>query len=427
MGHRSSHLLIRRNDPVSAIERLGRLMPDVMLAKLREEREAKIKFAEDLANTAASESRDLSSNELEIITRSKDRVEEIDKQLVVLTRESTLDEAAQNRLAQLAGATIGSESKVEYRTAGEYLKDYISTIIGEGEQRTKSEDRLRRYHRAAAHITTGNFTGVFPEPIVGPLVNLIDSKRPLVNALGTTPIPAGPTFRRPRLNDPNIGTGVAPQANQKDELVSQPFTLTSDNVDLFTLGGYVNVARQVLDWGVASMDAIVNQLAARYSYATERSAITEMQKSTSKVTLAAAADAAAVLAAIYEAAALVYSQTSELPTVLAAGPLGWARLGSLSSTDGVPIFPFLSPVNASGSMAGATTFEGNPVGLNFVVTPGITDDTFWVLNNLGLEIYEQVVGQLSVVEPSVLGIQVSYSGYVGHYRPAPNGAVHVAP
>ena len=315
-------------------------MPDIMLAKLREERDSKLKFAEDLANTAASENRDISTNELEIITRTKDRVEAIDKQLVVLTRESSLDEESQQKLAKLAGAAIGSaNAPVEYRSAGHYLADYIGVLIGEGDKKTKAEERLRRYHRAAAHITTGNFTGVFPEPIVGPLVNLINASRPLVNAIGTTPVPSGPSFRRPRLNDPNIATGVAPQAAQKDELVSQPFTLTSDNVDLSTLGGYVNVARQVLDWGIASMDVVVNQLAARYSYATERMAITEMEKSTSKVPLAPTATSAEVLAAIYDAAALVFAQTSQLPTTLAVGPNGWARMGGLSSTQGVPDLP----------------------------------------------------------------------------------------
>jgi hypothetical protein len=402
-------------------------MPDVMLTKLRDERDSKLKFADDLANTAAAENRDLTTNELELITRTKDRVGAIDDQLKVLARESTLDEEAQRRLAQLAGATIGADGPVEYRTAGEYVSDYLQTVIGDGDRRTRAEDRLRRYTRAASHVTTGNFTGTFPQPIVGPLVNLINSTRPLVNALGVIPIPAGPSFRRPKLNDPNIATGVGPQANQKDELISQAFTLSSDNVDLSTLGGYVNVARQVLDWGVASMDVIVNQLAARYSYATERSAVTAMQQSTSNVTLAAGADASAVIAAVYEAAGTVFTETGQLPTTLAAGPLGWARLGSLTSADGVPTFPFLNPSNASGGGMSATTFEGNPVGLNLVVTPGITDDTFWVLNGLALEIYEQVIGQLSVVEPSVLGVQVAYAGYVGYYRPAPNGAVHVGP
>lgn len=403
-------------------------MPNVMLAKLNEEREGKLKFADDLADTAAAENRDLSTNELEIITRTKDRVAELDSQIEVLARESTLDEQAQTRLARLAGATVGGgDAAVQYRSAGEYLSDYLGAIIGEGDRKAQSTERLKRYHRAASHVVTDNFAGIFPEAIVGPLINTINTDRPLVSALGVIGIPSGPSFRRPRLVDANVATGVGAQTNQKDELVSQPFSVTSDNVDLSTLGGYVNVARQVLDWGVASMDVIVGQLAARYSYATERGAITEMQKSTAHVPLAAAADAGATIAAIYEAAGLVFANTAQLPTMLAAGPLGWARLGSLTSTQGVPTFPFLNPVNSSGSMGGPTTFAGNPVGLQLVITPGITDDTFWVLNGLGLEVYEQQVGQLSVVEPSVLGIQVAYAGYVGYYRPAPDGAVHIAP
>lgn len=403
-------------------------MPNVMLSKLNEERESKLKFADDLADTAAAENRDLSTNEIELITRTKDRVNELDAQIQVLARESSLDEQSQQRLAQLAGATIGGgDTHVQYRTAGEYLTDYIGAVIGEGDKKTKSTERLKRYHRAAAHIVADNFAGMFPEAIVGPLINTINADRPLVSALGVIGVPSGPSFRRPRLNDPNIGTGVGPQAAQKDELVSQAFTIASDNVDLTTLGGYVNVARQVLDWGVASMDVIVSQLAARYAYATERAAVAEMQESTAKVTLAAGADADAVIAAIYQAAGLVFTNTAKLPTIIAAGPLGWARLGSLTSTTGTPTFPFLNPVNAQGSMGGPMTFAGNPVGLQLVVTPGITDDTYWVLNDLGLEVYEQTVPALSVVEPSVLGIQVAYAGYVGLYRPAPNGAVHIAP
>src|SRR4029079_216295 len=85
---------------------------NVMAAKLREERESKEKFIEGLADTAASENRDLSSNELELITRAKDRVAAIDEQVKVLARESTLDEAAQQRLAQLAGAAIGGAEAV---------------------------------------------------------------------------------------------------------------------------------------------------------------------------------------------------------------------------------------------------------------------------------------------------------------------------
>jgi hypothetical protein len=247
-----------------------------------------------------------------------------------------------------------------------------------------------------------------------------------MSAVGTIAIPGGPSFRRPRLVDAHIADGVGLQANEKDELVSHPFNVLSDSVDLSTLGGYCNVSRQTLDWGVASMDTIVNQLAARYAYATERALLNEIAKSTGKVTLAAGADAATTIEAIYTASAQLYAATGQLPTILAAGPLGWARLGSLSDAAGRQIFPFMAPSNAAGQSS-ADSFVGNPVGLRLVVTPAIVDDTFWVLNAASIEAYEQIVGQLSVAEPSVLGVQVAYAGYVGFYRPAPNAAQHIAP
>lgn len=404
-------------------------MADSMLAKLVEERSAKEKFINDLTSQAMTLKRDLQSSELELIQNAQKRMRELDTQIDVLSVDLTLNQQAQDRIAQLqqaVNAPASAPDKVEYRSAGHYLQDYLRTIIGEGEARAEATQRLQKYHRAASHITTGNFTGIFPQAVVGPVINFINTSRPLVNALGTIGIPSGPSFRRPRLNDPNIATGVGIQANQKDELVSQAFTLTSDDVSLSTLGGYVNVARQCLDWGVASMDLIVNQLAARYSYATERAAIGEMSLSTGKVALAAGADGPTTIKAIYDGAAKVFASTGQLPSVLAAGPLGWARLGGLSDAAGRQIFPFLAPGNAAGQQS-ADSLEGNPVGLRLVVTPGITDDTFWVLNGLCLEVYEQLVGQLSVVEPSVLGIQVAYAGYTGLYRPSPNGAVHLAP
>src|SRR4051812_25965104 len=269
-------------------------MADSMLATLVDERKGKVTFIEGLTGTALEQKRDLSTNELELITRSQGRITELDAQINVLSKDVEMNAQAQERLQFLGRAvnsnTEGVKDAVEYRTAGAYLQDYLGSLIGEGERRSNSEERLRRYHRAAAHVTTANFAGVFPQAIVGPITNFINSSRPLVSALGTIAVPNGPSFRRPRLLDPNMATGMGIQTAQKDELVSQPFTMTSDTVDLSTLGGYVNVARQVRDWGVASMDVIVNQLAARYSYATERAALLEMQKSTGKVTLAAGAD-----------------------------------------------------------------------------------------------------------------------------------------
>jgi HK97 family phage major capsid protein len=401
---------------------------DAMLKQLSKEREEKVSLAKSLADTAMEQGRDLSDNDQELITRGRERIAAIDKQIEVLSGDIELSQAAQDRLARLGSGVQsgGQDGPVEYSSIGMYLRDYLNTHVGKGHLKQEAEDRIKRYHRAAAHITTDNFDGVFPNALVGPVINTYNTSRPLVTALGVQSIPSGPTFRRPRLIDDHITDGVGIQAAQKDELVSQPFRLASDDVALFTLGGYVNVARQTFDWNVITLDTVIGQLARRYAKAVETAAIAEMSKSTGKVTLAAAATGAEIIAAFYDAAAMVFASTGELPTVIAAGPLGWARLGGASDAAGRPLFPFLAPGNAGGTMS-ADSLAANPVGLRLVVTPGVTDDSFWVVNDYALEVYEQNIPPLQVVEPSVLGVQVAYAGYVGLYRPVPNAAVHLAP
>ena len=73
-----------------------------------------------------------------------------------------------------------------------------------------------------------------------------------------------------------------------------------------------------------------------------------MQESTGSVPLAADADAAAIIQAIYDAAAEYFGVTGELPSWIAMGPLGWARLGGLTDAAGRPLFPTLGASNAPG-------------------------------------------------------------------------------
>lgn len=401
-------------------------MANQMLLNLHSENEEQQRILDNIENIALEQKRGLTSADLELIERTKARQSDLVAQIEVLAKEAEMSDGAKQRIALLRNGVQSSSAAVEYRSAAEYLYDFVMADIAQDPKiKNESRNRLDTYNRAAAHVTTDAFEGVFPNAVVGPVVSFIDASRPLFSAVGAKSIPGGPSFRRPRLVDDHLADGVGPQVQQKDELVSHQFTITSDNVDLTTLGGYVNVARQVFDWGVASLGTIVDQLAARYAYYTERALITEMQKSTGAIPLAADADAPTTVQALYDASALYYKTTGKMADFLAVGPNGWANLGGLSDSAGRQVFPFASPSNASGGSMSATSFAGNPVGLRLVVTPGITDTAMYMTGDLAIEAYEQTVGQLSVVEPSVLGVQISYSGYVGFYRPAPNGTIKI--
>lgn len=375
---------------------------------------------------ASEQGRELTQSDIDLVKRTQTRQKDIASQIDVLSEQVELSDMAKRRLQQLSGGGVGSPAgQIEYRSIGHYVTDLIKSMTAPTQnQQLEARQRLETFNRVAQHVTTAEFVGAIPEVVLGPTLSFIDASRPLVSSIGVRPVPGGPTFRRPKIVDPNLATGVAVQTAEKSELVSEKFSFSSDVVQMDSLGGYINLARQVVDWGIASVQTIVDELAARYAYAVERQALAELSLSAGHQPLAAGADSATTIRAIYTAAADYYTATGEMPTTLATGPLGWAGLGSLSDSAGRQVLPFLAPANAAGSMA-ANSFAGNPVGLGLVVTPAITTTDLWLIGPKALEVYEQVVGQLSVVEPSVLGVQISYSGYVGYYRPAPDGAIRI--
>jgi hypothetical protein len=87
----------------------------------------------------------------------------------------------------------------------------------------------------------------------------------------------------------------------------------------------------------------------------------------------------------------------------------------------MPIFPQTAPINGVGTLpGGATAWNGNPLGLQLVVSNQITTqsvqgndakDYLFLANARFMEVYEQQKGAVSVEVPSTLGRQLSFRGY----------------
>jgi hypothetical protein len=80
------------------------------------------------------------------------------------------------------------------------------------------------------------------------------------------------------------------------------------------------------------------------------------------------------------------------------------------------LFAPVNPQNAQSSGFNASDFSqglmGSISGIPVIVSAGLPATTVGVVfSTAALEVYEQRVGQLQVVEPSVLGVQVAYAGY----------------
>jgi HK97 family phage major capsid protein len=408
-------------------------MADALLTRFLDERTQKVTLVDSYKAAAADEGRDLTDSEKETIAQARARVAELDAQIDLVGDDLSMAEETSRKLRSLQPFTSADRASGQYRSAGHLLYDVLHLA---------DEDAARRYHaatkaaRAADHMGTlaadtvadaGDLAGLYVDPVVGPVINPYPKGMPFATALGLREMPAG-DFRRPYVVDPTGPTaGVAVQSAEKAELVSLAFSVTNQTIEAETLGGYLNVSQQLLRQSPQALDTIVAQMNWRLARAIDTYLVTELANSAGEVDLPAASDAATIYASLFTASAAVFDATGDLATWVLMGPLGWARLGSLTDDAGRPLFPYLGSQNSMGG-ARADSFEGmGPAGLRPIVTPAITDSSFWVGNALALEGYIYRYPILEAVEPSVLGRQIAVAADIAAVRPTPteDAAIHI--
>ena len=264
---------------------------------------------------------------------------------------------------------------------------------------------------------------VVPEPIVQPLYDDINPLRPLVSALGPRSMPAlGKVFIRPRIAQ---HVEVAQQSTELTGLATRTLEIEEVQVTKGTFGGTVLLSEQVIDWSDPSMlTAVLQDLAGQYALATEYSAVSTMAANidSNNFEVTDLTDAEEVVADLYAIAAQIASVGNYLPTHLIVSPKSWAKLGSLVDQQGRPVFPQTAPINGIGTLPGGVTqWNGNPLGLQLVVSNQVKDqavnvngdaeDYLFLANARFMEVFENQKGSVSVEVPSQLGRQLSFRGY----------------
>jgi HK97 family phage major capsid protein len=395
---------------------------DALLIQYVKEIEERQAFIDGLVAEPKGENGDLSDEQLELVTKNRDRIKKVNELMQPLEEVRQIGSDSAERIAAIAHLMSKQDApaQVEYRSAGEYAIDMWKGALGD----EGANERMRRWgleHRAAAHETTAQITGLLPAPIVGPVVNFIDSARPLVGALGPRQLP-GTGFSRPKVTQ---HSAVGVQSAEKAELVSQYMTITKLTVTPLTIGGYVNVSRQAADWSQPSvMQLIIDDLAAQYAIQTEGTAVLAFYGTASAGgTIDSTPTTDEVAATFWAAAASVYTATKGQGRVIAvASPDVLGTLG--------PLFQPINPTNAQGEGFMASSFgqgvAGSISGIPVIVTSGFgTTKRLMLMSTAAGEVYEDRIGSLSVVEPSVLGIQVAYAGYFAPLPIEPTGIVKV--
>ena len=394
---------------------------DTLLTRYAAEVEERQAMIDSLVEEATKDKRDLDPKELELVTRARDRVAELNAQMAPLEDARRIAGESQERVARIAALMANEEEptprEVKYRSAGDYVLERWRGGLGE----QAALQRLDLFHRAAAHQTTGDNPGLIPTPILGPVVSFIDANRTLVTLLGPRQLP-GETWSRPKVTQ---HTSVAQQSAEKAELVSQKMIITKLTGTALTYGGYVNVSRQNVDFTQPGiMDAIVNDLAGMYAIQTEAAACAAFD-AVAQAGVAiptGAATAAAVATSLWDAASKIYAATKGTGRVFAVcGPDMLPILG--------PVFPPVTPMNAISPGLEASNFGtglvGQISGIPLYVSSGVGTLRVLVFSTAAAEVYEDRIGALQVVEPSVLGIQVAYAGYFTPMSIEPLGIVKV--
>ncbi len=296
-------------------------------------------------------------------------------------------------------ATVAPRVQLSDYNVGTYLELAIRAAKGEREAMNTI---------TAADQTLADNPGIVPEPIVGELINIIDASRPIINSSRRLPMPsAGKTFQRPIVNQHTI---VAEQAAELDALASQDMKIDALTVTKGTYGGQIRVSFQDRDWTSPAILGILSQdLSTQYARQTESVAAASLEAGATGA-VSGAAGAAGFRSAVYEAAGNVKVATGLMPNVMYVSPDQWEMIGGLADTTGRPLYPYLSPVNADGQLR-PTTWEGNPLGISLVVSADLTAGTIIVGNSRFFETYENGAVQLSVTDPSVLGVTMAVYGY----------------
>lgn len=392
------------------------LANDNMVKRLETELREQETFVNGIIERANSANRDISDEEKPMLVEARGRMAKIKEQIDDLEDIGRIAYETRNRAVQVDQAIAGFRGakvgEVEYRSFGQYAVDVWKAKMGDRE----SAERLEVYYRAAAHQRTSDNPGIVPDPIVGEVINFIDAARPIVGSLGPRPLTTA-SWHRPKVTGHTaVGKqGAAGAASdEKSELVSQKMTISRIPGSAVTYGGYVNVSRQDIDFSNPSaLDLVQQDLAAQYSIETEAAtgdllATTNTSAVNYDLTPSSGTALESVARAVWSAAAKAYTAVrGQGRLILAVAPDVLEVFG--------PLFAPVNPQNGQGSGFAAGLFGqggmGNISQITTIMSAGLGSGEAFMYSTAAVEVYEQRVGALQVIEPSVAGVQIAYVGY----------------
>jgi HK97 family phage prohead protease len=352
--------------------------------------------------------------------------------VAIVTEEATQEEnevsesPAVIEASSVAPVVFAQPKSRKMPTVGEY----ITKLKAGGHEWQQFNANLAEICAAQGDVFVSDAAGVVPTPILPPVYDDVNALRPITSALGVKAMPeAGATFIRPYIK---VHSAVAEQSTELSNLTNADFEVDDKVVTKKTFGGRLYLSEQVIDWSSPSMlDQAIVDLSGQYALATEKYVVDQMAAAvtnTQEVVITDFTDEAEFIADLYTAAASIAATGNYLPNALVVSPTRWASLGSLVDGQGRAVFPQTAPMNGIGTLSGVTAWNGNPLGLQLVVsnqvgsqvvgqasgggyTAKTASEYYWLVNTRGIEVYEQQKGLIRLENPDQLGLRIAFRGY----------------
>jgi hypothetical protein len=347
----------------------------------------------------------------EIAASADPEESEIEEETLDTPEEETVSEAIKAESAE--SATIPT-SPILYAQARREFKlpsaaEYISAFVRGGHDFAVMNDNIRA---AAPDVVTSDIPGVIPTPIIAPVYNNFQGRRPLIDATGVRAMPqAGAIFIRPVVTTHNtIGT-----ATQNTTITASAFVVDDVQITKTIQGGYVEISEASMDWSQPEvLSALLDDMARVYADRTDLLACSELVSGTTNsnnFTNASITDPAEWVRWMYVAAAdILTGSNGNLPSALAVSPNIFQYLGQLVDGQDRPLFPQVGPMNAYGTMTPGSD-SAVAFGLRLVVDRNLGAADMVIMDQTGIECWEQQKGAISVEQPSQLSRQIAFRGY----------------
>jgi HK97 family phage prohead protease len=347
----------------------------------------------------------------EIAASADPEDDEIEEETLDTPEEEKVSEAIKAESAESAttptSPLLYAQAKREFKLPS--AAEYISAFVRGGHDFAVMNDNIRA---AAPDVVTSDIPGVIPTPIIAPVYNNFQGRRPLIDATGVRAMPqAGAIFIRPVVTTHNsIGT-----ATQNTTITASAFVVDDVQITKTIQGGYVEISEASMDWSQPEvLSALLDDMARVYADRTDLLACSELVTGTTNsnnFTNASITDPAEWVRWMYQAAAdILTGSNGNLPSALAVSPNIFQYLGQLVDGSDRPLFPQVGPMNAYGTMTPGSD-SAVAFGLRLVVDRNLGATDMVIMDPTGIECWEQQKGAISVEQPSQLSRQIAFRGY----------------